>query len=687
MTPTLLIPTLLSSVKLLRHLVLASLVATLTVNLIPIALGDQGFDRLSVQNVRRVFDNGEHNAFTDLIRFRDRYYLTFRSCPDGHMVHPTASIIVLSSNDLISWSHAHQFSVPLRDTRDPHFLEFNGRLFVYTGTWYCGETSPKSSEYDLNEHLGYGVFSEDGREWSEPNQLEGTFGHYIWRAAQHDGKAYLCGRRKHQFDIRPRGEGPDVESAMLVSDDGLIWKTHSLFQERQGDETAFLFEPNGAVVGVSRRGRGAAELVTAKSITASKPYAQFHRTDLGNYIGGPLLARWGDRYLVGGRRNTAAGPVCAFYWLNNRKLTLVAELPSGGDCSYPGFLEISPEHAVVSWYSSHEKDADGNSITAIYLADLFLTQTAPQQRKSRKERIEFESTHDQTRQQAYLSAPIRPGSSQLQSKIPMVVSLHSWSGDMEQRHDELEALVAKRGWFCLQPNFRGVNDHPTACGSPAAIQDIADAVRHVLAHYPVDSDRVYLTGTSGGGHMAMMMCAKHPDLWAAASAWVGISDLTAWYEKHANGRYGQMMRLVFGGAPEDSDQIAREYKLRSPKGVLSTAKVVPLDIATGIHDGHSGSVPVRQSLEAYNEIAASNGDPRITANEIEQLSVDNGRLKKPGTSDLGYDSSFEREFYLRRQSKLTRITVFEGGHEGIPTAAMSWFDRFPVRQGVTNDSK
>ena len=39
-----------------------------------------------VSNVRRVFYNGEHNAFTDLIRFRGKFYLTFRSCPDGHYV-------------------------------------------------------------------------------------------------------------------------------------------------------------------------------------------------------------------------------------------------------------------------------------------------------------------------------------------------------------------------------------------------------------------------------------------------------------------------------------------------------------------------------------------------------------------------------------------------------------------------
>jgi hypothetical protein len=46
--------------------------------------------QVTVSNVHRVFWNGEHNAFTDLCRFRGQLYLTFRSCPEGHMVHPSA---------------------------------------------------------------------------------------------------------------------------------------------------------------------------------------------------------------------------------------------------------------------------------------------------------------------------------------------------------------------------------------------------------------------------------------------------------------------------------------------------------------------------------------------------------------------------------------------------------------------
>ncbi len=55
--------------------------------------------RLEVVQVRRISHNSEHNAFTDLCRYRDRSFLRFRNCPDGHGVHPTESIIVLNSED------------------------------------------------------------------------------------------------------------------------------------------------------------------------------------------------------------------------------------------------------------------------------------------------------------------------------------------------------------------------------------------------------------------------------------------------------------------------------------------------------------------------------------------------------------------------------------------------------------
>jgi len=331
---------------------------------------------VEMTDVRRVLHNGEHNAFTDLVRWQGQFWLTFRSCPDGHSVYPTASIIILSSTDGREWNQARRFRVAKRDTRDPHFLVFKDKLFVYTGTWYCGDAAPARSGRTLNQHLGYAAWSADGKQWHSPVMLEGTFGHYVWRASEFNGKAYLCGRRNREFDMKARGEGAIVESAMLESDDGLIWRTRTLFQRQRGDETAFLFEPDGTILGVGRRGGDKAQF-----LRSSPPYTKWERRDCDRYIGGPLITRWGDRIVVGGRKSGAAlvgdrGPKTALYWLDPHAeteqglLTEFAELPSGGDTSYPGFVQLSPTRALVSWYSSHEKNADGKTITAIYMANL-----------------------------------------------------------------------------------------------------------------------------------------------------------------------------------------------------------------------------------------------------------------------------------------------------------------------------
>lgn len=334
---------------------------------LPLAAGPE----VRVENIRRAFHNGEHNAFTDLIRWQGRLWLTFRSCPDGHMVHPTSSVIVLSSADGKEWEEVHRFSVPQRDVRDPHFLDFKGRLFVYTGTWWSGETELPRDQYDLNKHLGYAVHSGDGASWSEPVMLEGTYGHYIWRAAARDGRAYLCGRRKHGHSEKEGGGGasPLVEAAMLESEDGLRWRFHSLFQEERGNETAFLFEEDGTLVAVSRRDQDGSQLARS-----APPWETMVRSDLPVFIGGPLLARWGEKLLVGGRRHLPEGPRTALYWLEGDDLSEFALLPSDGDNSYPGFVDLGEGRGLVSWYSSHEKDASGEPITAIYLADLVIAE-------------------------------------------------------------------------------------------------------------------------------------------------------------------------------------------------------------------------------------------------------------------------------------------------------------------------
>ncbi len=292
-----------------------------------------------------------------------------------------------------------------------------------------------------------------------------------------------------------------------------------------------------------------------------------------------------------------------------------------------------------------------------------------------REKISVTSSIDEIEQPCYLILP--EGFKKDGPPIPLLVCLHTWSGNVEQRQKDTEAECTKRGWLFLFPNFRGANKTPDACGSVKAQQDILDAVDWVLEHYPVDEKRVYLTGTSGGGHMSMLMAGRYPDRWTAVSAWVGISDLTAWHAKHVETGYGKMIRASCGGAPGESDKIDQEYRNRSPLTWLHQAVDVPLDLAAGVHDGHKGSVPIRHSLEAFNVVAKAMGKPVISEEEIVQLSRPDGRLDKPKPGDNVADAAFSRAIYLRRTAGKARVTIFEGGHEGIAPAALDWLSRWP----------
>lgn len=319
--------------------------------------------------LRQVYNDGNHNAFTDLCRFGDHYYLAFRSCPEGHMIFASSRIVVLRSRDAQAWTEVYSFSVPARDVRDPHFLSFQNKLFVYSGTW---PVDPNDSRFmDQNNHLGFGVWSADGANWSAPEVLAGTHGYYIWRAATSGGLAYLNGRCIRAF-VTPRDNAHEralMQSWLLQSADGLSWTPVGAFQKEYGDETAFLFEPDGAITAIARAEAG----LPAQLCRARPPYQTWTRTTLDRAVGGPLLARWGERYLVGGRKTLdRSRPVTALYWLINDELVEALELPSGGDTSYPGFVAVAPDRALLSYYSSHEGSGTSLAPCHIYLAELHL---------------------------------------------------------------------------------------------------------------------------------------------------------------------------------------------------------------------------------------------------------------------------------------------------------------------------
>ena len=294
-----------------------------------------------------------------------------------------------------------------------------------------------------------------------------------------------------------------------------------------------------------------------------------------------------------------------------------------------------------------------------------------QNRWSRKvKEIYYPSAADKSQQPALVYAPKKG-----EGKRPLLVALHTWSNDFLQEGGQplFGDWCIQNDWFLIHPNFRGKNRTPKALGSDLAVGDIVSAVEYMVNTYDVDEDRIYLTGTSGGGHMSLLMAGRHPEIWAGVSAWCPITDIQVWWEQKKDDskykRYASEIEKATGGRPGLDPEATEQARYRSPVSYLSRAGGVNLDINHGIDDGRKGSVPFTHSLYAYNRVVSGK-------DAISQINIDtfyetqnppadgNGNLKDPvyGT----------RKPIYRKIGDNTRITVFKGGHEIVHEASLNW---------------
>jgi hypothetical protein len=136
-------------------------------------------------------------------------------------------------------------------------------------------------------------------------------------------------------------------------------------------------------------------------------------------------------------------------------------------------------------------------------------------------------------------------------------------------------------------------------------------------------------------------------------------------------KYAQMILKCFGAPPGTSPEVDADYRDRSPLFHMHNVGDLPIDIYAGVNDGHTGSVPVRHSLTAFNRIAKRHGTPLISGDDIHSLWTDR-KLPNPTAADQAVDEVLGRDILLRRTTRKARVTIFDGGHESIPEAACDW---------------
>lgn len=105
---------------------------------------------------------------------------------------------------------------------------------------------------------------------------------------------------------------------------------------------------------------------------------------------------------------------------------------------------------------------------------------------------------------------------------------------------------------------------------------------------------------------------------------------------------------------------------------LANAQGLVLHINAGIMDGHNGPVPISHSLLAFNEVA----DPkdRISEDDI-RFFVEKAEVPTHLQENISDASYGEKRPLFRRTSGNATVTIFQGGHELVANAAISWFEK------------
>jgi hypothetical protein len=294
---------------------------------------------------RRIWDQAPHNAFTDLVRFGDRWFCVFRE--GARHVSPDGALRVITSVDGQAWESAALITSPTSDLRDAKITVTADGQLMLTGAEALHDKS-------RHTHQSLAWFSPDGRVWSDKHGI-GDPDFWLWRVTWHDRKAYGIGY----------GTGQDRSLRLYTSEGG---KHFNMLVERLYDigypnETSLVFVGQTAYCLLRRDGEPKSGLIG----NSQPPYTTWEWKDLGVRIGGPQMLRLPDGRFVAAVRLYDGKVRTSLVWIDPAvgKLVEFLQLPSGGDTSYAG-LVFHEGLLWISYYSSHEQK------TSVYLAKVQL---------------------------------------------------------------------------------------------------------------------------------------------------------------------------------------------------------------------------------------------------------------------------------------------------------------------------
>jgi len=319
------------------------------------------------------------NNNLDVVRHGGRVYLAFRTGA-SHFAGEEVAMVVVSSTDEIHWSFETRITMG-HDLREPRFLSWNGRLFLYFAMLGKDPLAFEPKGFRVTELTGAG--------WTSPVDCY-LPGFIPWRTKVERGAPYMITYVGGE-NIYQEEEPEPIEVHWLTTDDGLAWRPtvagQPVVQSGGGSETDFVLLDDGALVAVVRNEEGDA-LGWGSKICRAEPEAlgSWHCVADPKKYDSPLLFRRGGTVWLIARRNlTEDGNYdlfmrdlthqeqtrsyqaaysgqrkrCSLWKIDPEALsaTFVVDLPSRGDTCFPAILEPDANPLVIYNYSTPLDDS------------------------------------------------------------------------------------------------------------------------------------------------------------------------------------------------------------------------------------------------------------------------------------------------------------------------------------------
>ena len=308
---------------------------------------------LELISVQQIWEEAPHNAFPDMVRFNNQWYLAFREA-DSHDVSSDGNVQVIRSTDGVTWEPVVEFDRIGEDLRDARLTVLDdSRLMLNSAA------APLDSVYS-RQSLCW--FSENGTDWSDAYEV-GEEDWWLWSVAQHpDGDLY--GVAYGRLGENPT---PTTTTRLYNSSDGMNYVTvvPTLTSEGSTNEADIVFCQDGTAVTLVRGSSGRCYVGTSNG-----DYTNWTFKTIYSKIGGPELIELPDGNILAASRLTDGIGRTSISWLDpdDGIMEELLTLPSGGDCGYPGMVWHN-DRLWITYYSSH-----GDGKARIYFAEVAVSE-------------------------------------------------------------------------------------------------------------------------------------------------------------------------------------------------------------------------------------------------------------------------------------------------------------------------